>query len=104
MQGVKAVIAMSFERIHRSNLLGMGILPCQFEPSTDLKEMNINGTETYSFDLGDKLEVNKMVNVTATRQDGSTASFQVKLRLDTEPEIAYFMNGGILRYVLRKLI
>jgi len=101
LQGIKVVIAQSYERIHRSNLLGMGILPLQFETGQGATELDLTGHETYSFDLGgSSLSVGQNVGVTTS----TGKSFTAKCRLDTEPEVAYFMNGGILRYVLRKLI
>lgn len=100
LQGVKLVIAESFERIHRSNLLGMGILPTVFTDGANAESLGITGEETFSFDLGEAITVGQLITVTTT--NGKT--FQVKSRLDTEPEVAYFMNGGILRYVLRKLL
>ena len=101
LQGVKAVIAQSYERIHRSNLLGMGILPLQFAAGEGAESLGFTGDETFSFDFGgDSLAVAQDIQVTAST--GKT--FTVQCRLDTEPEVAYFMNGGILRYVLRKLL
>ena len=100
LQGVKLVIAESFERIHRSNLLGMGILPTVFTDGANAESLGLTGEETFSFDLGESITVGQMITVTTAC--GKT--FQVKSRLDTEPEVAYFMNGGILRYVLRKLL
>jgi len=100
LQGVKAVIAESYERIHRSNLLGMGILPVVFTEGTNAESLGLTGEETFNFELGDTITVGQMITVTTAC--GKT--FTVKSRLDTEPEVAYFMNGGILRYVLRKLL
>jgi len=101
LQGIKVVIAQSYERIHRSNLLGMGILPLQFKEGEGSETHDLNGHETYSFDFGtDVLSVAQ--DVTVTTSTGKT--FKALCRLDTDPEIAYFMNGGILRYVLRKLL
>lgn len=104
MQGVKAVIAQSFERIHRSNLLGMGILPTEFLKGQSPESLGLTGHESFTFDLSTALTVGQIIKVTAVSKDGSKKEFEVKSRLDTEPEIAYYMNGGILRYVLRKLI
>jgi len=100
LQGVRAVIAESYERIHRSNLLGMGILPLQFEAGQSAETLGFTGEETFSFDLGDAMTVGQTITVTAS----NGVTFQAKSRLDTDPEVAYFMNGGILRYVLRKLL
>jgi aconitate hydratase len=104
MQGVSAVIAQSFERIHRSNLLGMGILPCEFLEGQSAETLGLNGREKFTFHLGHELTVGQHIHVHAEAHDGTKKEFEVKSRLDTEPEIAYYMNGGILRYVLRKLI
>ena len=101
LQGIKAVIAQSYERIHRSNLLGMGILPLQFNDGEGAESIGLDGHESFSFDFGtDSISVGQ--SVTVTTSTGKT--FTTKCRLDTDPEIAYFMNGGILRYVLRKLL
>jgi len=101
LQGIKAVIAQSYERIHRSNLLGMGILPLQFNDGEGSESLGLDGHESFSFEFGtDSISVGQ--DVTVTTSTGKT--FTTKCRLDTDPEIAYFMNGGILRYVLRKLL
>jgi aconitate hydratase A / 2-methylisocitrate dehydratase len=100
--GVRAVIAESFERIHRSNLIGMGVLPLQFAAGESAASLGLTGEE--SFDLGD-LENGqaRTVGVTARRDDGSSIEFEATVRLDTPNEVAYFLNGGILQTVLRKL-
>ena len=100
LQGVSAVIAQSYERIHRSNLLGMGILPLQFTGGANAESLGLTGSETFSIAMGDAITVGQTMTVTAS----NGTSFEVKSRLDTDPEVAYFMNGGILRYVLRKLL
>ena len=100
LQGVRAVIAESYERIHRSNLLGMGILPLQFIDGANPESLGFTGVEKFTIDMGDAITVGQTMTVTTD----NGISFQVKSRLDTEPEVAYFMNGGILRYVLRKLL
>jgi len=101
LQGIKAVIAQSYERIHRSNLLGMGVLPLQFLDGESAETLGLTGHETFTFDFGgSSLSVGQEVSVKAS----SGKEFKTKCRLDTDPEVAYFMNGGILRYVLRKLI
>lgn len=97
---MKAVIAQSYERIHRSNLLGMGILPLQFKSGESAETYGLKGTETYSFDLGSDIKIGQDVEVSVS----NGTKFTVKIRLDTEPEISYYLNGGILPYVLRKLI
>ena len=100
--GVRAVIAESFERIHRSNLIGMGVLPLQFPEGESIDSLGLNGEE--SFDLGD-LENGeaKSVQVTASREGAEPVSFEAKIRIDTPNEVAYFRNGGILHRVLRDL-
>jgi len=100
--GVRAVIAESFERIHRSNLIGMGVLPLQFARGETADSLGLTGAEI--FDLGD-LEGGeaKKVTVTARRDDGSSVEFEALVRLDTPNEVTYFNNGGILQTVLRKL-
>lgn len=101
LQGIKAVIAQSYERIHRSNLLGMGILPLEFKAGQSADELGLTGHETFTFDFhGDHMKVGQ--DVTVMTSTGKT--FETKCRLDTDPEVAYFENGGILRYVLRKLV
>ncbi|KFI86319.1 aconitate hydratase [Bifidobacterium reuteri DSM 23975] len=107
MLGVKAVITESFERIHRSNLIGMGVLPLQFPEGESYKSLGLDGTETYDIDGVDKLNSGttpKTVHVTATRTDGSTTEFDAVVRIDTPGEADYYRNGGILQYVLRNLM
>jgi aconitate hydratase len=99
--GVKAVIAETFERIHRSNLIGMGVLPLQFKDGDSAESLGLNGTE--SFDVAGLAGAPKQVNVTATAEDGSTKQFVVDVRIDTPKEWDYYNNGGILHYVLRQL-
>ena len=99
LQGIKGVIAQSYERIHRSNLLGMGILPMEFKYGESADSLGLDGSEQFTFDYG-VLGVGSDVTVTTS----TGKSFVVKTRLDTDPEVAYYLNGGILRYVLRKLI
>jgi aconitate hydratase len=99
--GVKAVIAQSFERIHRSNLVGMGILPLEFLPNESADTLGLTGKETFDIKLrGGDLKVNEILTVTTNT--GKT--FKVKSRIDTEIEVEYFKNGGILHYVLRKMM
>jgi len=100
--GVKAVIAASFERIHRSNLIGMGVLPLQFTEGTTADSIGIQGDETFSIKL-DNLSPRINLNVEATRSDGTKFDFQALLRIDTPKELEYYRNGGILHYVLRQL-
>ncbi len=101
--GVRAVIAESFERIHRSNLVGMGVLPLQFPEGTDRKTLGFDGTET--FDIGGMADLKPRQDVTVhfTRADGTTGAFETRCRIDTQQELDYFYAGGILPYVLRKL-
>jgi aconitate hydratase len=100
--GVRAVIAESFERIHRSNLIGMGVLPLQFSAGESAESLGLSGEET--FDFGDLENGNaKSVTVEATKDDGTTTEFTASVRLDTPNEITYFQNGGILQTVLRNL-
>jgi len=100
LQGVKAIIAVSFERIHRSNLAGMGIIPLQFKAGEDAEKLGLTGKETFSIDLTSKpLQVGQTVTVHVS----TGKSFEARLRLDTPVELTYFKHGGILPYVLRKL-
>jgi aconitate hydratase len=105
--GVRAVIAESFERIHRSNLIGMGVIPLQFPEGSSAKSLGLDGTETY--DLSGITGLNdgdtpETVQVKATKADGSSVEFDAKVRIDTPGEADYYRNGGILQYVLRKMI
>jgi len=101
LQGVKAVIAQSYERIHRSNLVGMGILPMQFKAGESADTHGLDGTETFNISMnGGNFKTGQ--DVAVTTNTGKT--FNVICRLDTEPEVEYFKNGGILHYVLRKLM
>jgi aconitate hydratase len=103
--GVRAVIAESFERIHRSNLIGMGILPLQFAAGENAQTLGLDGTEEYSITgLAGELTPRQQLSVTATKADGSTVEFTVISRLDTPVEIDYYRNGGILQTVLKKLL
>jgi len=100
--GVQAVIAESYERIHRTNLVCMGILPLQFMDGESAASLGLTGTESYDISgLGDGSA--KEVTVTATAADGSSKTFPVKVRIDTPNEVEYYQHGGILHYVLRKL-
>lgn len=103
--GVKAVIAESFERIHRSNLIGMGVLPLEFLEGQNRKTFHINGSETFDIQgLEHGLKAQGQFKVIMTRANGEKVEFQVKSRLDTSNEVEYFKNGGILHYVLRNMI
>src|SRR5690606_6689834 len=99
--GVKAVIAKSYERIHRSNLVGMGVLPLQFLDGQDPEVLGLDGTETFDIELSEPVEPRQRVRVNATRADGTPMTFEVISRLDTPVELDYFRNGGILHTVLR---
>jgi aconitate hydratase len=102
--GIKAVIAKSFERIHRANLAGMGVLPLQFENGEDAKSLGLTGTETFEISGSAKeLSPKKKMTVTATAEDGKKTTFSVTCRLDTPNEVDYYKNGGILHFVLRQL-
>lgn len=101
--GVRAVIAESFERIHRSNLVGMGVLPLQFADGVDRKTLRLDGSETFTIHNVAGLRPRQDVDVTLTRADGSSETFVARCRIDTVNELEYFLNGGILQYVLRKL-
>jgi aconitate hydratase len=103
--GVKAVVAASFERIHRSNLVGMGVLPLQFADGTNAQTLGLDGSETYSVTgLSDAIQPGQMVTLEITRRDGKHESVPVKLRIDTPIEIDYYRHGGILPFVLRELM
>ncbi len=103
--GVKAVLAESFERIHRSNLIGMGVLPLQFHEGENKESLGLTGKEVYSIEgIAAGLKPNQDVQVTAKSDDGSTKTFSVLVRLDTPVEVEYYQNGGILQTVLRNMI
>ncbi|MEM3169052.1 MAG: aconitate hydratase, partial [Nitrososphaerota archaeon] len=103
--GVKAVIAESFERIHRSNLVGMGVLPLQFKPGDSWKSLGLDGTETFDvLGISEGLRPRKELTVRATKSDGSVVEFKVIARLDTPIEVEYYRHGGIMQYVLRRLL
>jgi aconitate hydratase len=102
--GVKAVLANSFERIHRSNLIGMGVLPLQFLPGDSAASLGLTGEEVYSVSgLEGVEEIPKCVTVTV-EHDGKKRQFDANVRIDTPAEAAYFRHGGILQYVLRHLL
>ncbi|MFE3170485.1 aconitate hydratase AcnA [Amycolatopsis sp. NPDC059090] len=104
--GVRAVITESFERIHRSNLIGMGVIPLQFPAGESASSLKLDGTETFDLEGITKLndgETPRTVHVTATKDDGSKVEFDAVVRIDTPGEADYYRNGGILQYVLRKM-
>jgi aconitate hydratase len=103
--GVKAVVAQNFERIHRSNLVGMGVLPLQFKEGTTAETLKLDGSELYDVvGLGPDLKPQRDLTLRIARKDGSTQDVAVKCRIDTPIEIDYFQHGGILPYVLRQLV
>ncbi len=102
--GVKAVIAESFERIHRSNLVGMGILPLQYKPSQTRESLNLTGHEIFTINIDDNLKPLQDVTVIAANPDtNQSTTFTVTCRIDTPIEIDYYRNGGILHTILRRI-
>ena len=97
------MIVESFERIHRSNLVGMGVLPLQFEEGTTRQTLGLTGDDTFTIRSVAALQPRQTVVVEVTRADGTQFTFNTLCRIDTANEVEYFMNGGILHYVLRKL-
>jgi aconitate hydratase len=105
LMGVEAVIATSYERIHRSNLVGMGVLPLEFADGATWSSLGLDGKETFDIpDLSDDLEPRSSVKVTAHKEDGTTIDFNTTVRIDTPVEMDYYRNGGILQTVLRNLL
>jgi len=102
--GIRAIIAGSFERIHRSNLIGTGILPLQFMKGESVESLYLKGDENYSISGLNEIKPNQEIRVTAIRPSGEAIEFNVISRLDSDIEIAYYRNGGILQYVLRNFI
>jgi aconitate hydratase len=100
--GVRAVVAESYERIHRSNLVGMGVLPLQFPAGDGVPSLGLDGHETY--DVAEVDEGARTTAVTARRDDGAEVRFDATVRIDTPQEWLYFRHGGILQYVLRQLL
>ncbi|KAL6724152.1 hypothetical protein Aduo_019066 [Ancylostoma duodenale] len=98
--GVKAVIAESFERIHRSNLIGMGVVPLQFKAGQNAEVLGLTGKEQYTITIPDDLKVGQLLEVTLS----TGKKFEVVCRFDTEVELTYYRHGGILQYMVRKLI
>ena len=101
--GVKAVIAENFERIHRSNLVGMGVIPFEFTGGDSRKSLGLTGTETVTIAGLEDVQPLQEVTANITFADGSTKDITLKCRIDTAPEIEYIENGGVLHYVLRNL-
>jgi aconitate hydratase len=103
--GVKVVIAQSFERIHRSNLVGMGVLPCQFKDGVSAQTLGLDGTETFDLvGLEADLHPRQDATLIIKRTNGETTEVPVTVRIDTPIEIEYYKHGGILPYVLRQLV
>ncbi|TVR50990.1 MAG: aconitate hydratase [Puniceicoccaceae bacterium] len=103
--GVRAVVATSFERIHRSNLVGLGVLPLQFPEGESAESLGLDGSETFSLpDLGDDLRPGHSLDLVITRADGSSSRITLKARIDTPIEVEYYRHGGILPFVLRELL
>ena len=103
--GVKAVIAESFERIHRSNLVGMGVLPLQFLPGESAQTLGLNGQEIFDITgMDDAMQAGQLMHVRATRPDRAQVQFQALSRIDTPVEVEYYRHGGILQFVLRKML
>jgi aconitate hydratase len=104
LQGVRAVIAESYERIHRSNLVGMGVLPLQFRNGENAASLGLNGHESYAIRGLAEVAPGSSVRVTAQRDDGSEVAFETLCRLDSETDADYYRSGGILPLVLRQLM
>jgi aconitate hydratase len=103
--GVKAAIAQSFERIHRSNLVGMGVLPCQFKDGMSAASLGLDGSETFDLrGVEAGIEPRQDVTLVIHRANGATEEIQITLRIDTPIEVDYYRHGGILPYVLRQLL
>jgi aconitate hydratase len=101
--GVRAVIAETYERIHRSNLVGMGVLPLQFVDGENRETLGLGGDEQFTIEGVPTVQPRQEMEVQVTRADGSTFSFRARCRIDTLNELEYFRSGGILHYVLRNL-
>ncbi|MDA8216680.1 MAG: hypothetical protein M0Z94_03590, partial [Dehalococcoidales bacterium] len=105
MLGVEAVIAESYERIHRANLVGMGVLPLQFKPGENLEGLGLTGRESFDVvGIADGLKPGQELTVKATKDDGRTREFQTIVRIDVPVEVDYYRNGGVLPTVLRRLL
>jgi len=102
--GIKAVIAESFERIHRSNLVGMGVLPLIFKDGQNAESLGLSGEETYTISGVAGMTPRKVLQVKAVKKDGTTVDFETISRLDTDVDVDYFVHGGILPFVIRKLM
>jgi aconitate hydratase len=105
LQGVKAVIVESYERIHRSNLVGMGVLPLQFRRGENARTLGLTGEEVFDITgIAGGVEPGQEVVVCARREDGSEVTFRAVARLDTPVEVAYYQNGGVLHTILRRMV
>ena len=105
MLGVVAVVAESYERIHRSNLIGMGILPLQFQDGDNIKSLELTGAEVISIlNISDDLEPQQEVTIQIVNESGSNRQIQALVRIDTPIEVEYYRHGGILDYVIRGLM
>jgi aconitate hydratase len=109
MLGVKSVLAQSFERIHRSNLVGMGVLPLEFVDGASAQSLGLTGHEVFDLQglsaaVASEFAGGKVLTMKATATDGSVKEFPVRVRIDTPQEIQYYVHGGILQYVLRSLL
>jgi aconitate hydratase len=109
LQGIRAVIAESYERIHRSNLVGMGILPLQFSSGESAQALGLTGREVFDLEglsdaIASRFAAGRNLIVKVRREDGSTTQFGVTIRIDTPQEVLYYQHGGILQYVLRQLL
>jgi aconitate hydratase len=102
--GIKAVVAKSFERIHRSNLVGMGVLPLQFEGADSWESLGLKGDEVVDVVIGGELKPQSSATLVITKPDGGRREVTVKLRIDTAIEVDYYKHGGILPFVLRQLL
>jgi aconitate hydratase len=102
---VRAVVAVSFERIHRSNLVGMGVLPCQFQEGTTAQTLKLDGSETFDIlGLGEDLRARQQLTLAIHRADGSEQKVPIIARTDTTIEVEYYRHGGILPFLLRQLL
>jgi aconitate hydratase len=101
--GIRVVIAVSYERIHRSNLVGMGVLPLEFKKGETRDALGLDGSEVFDVDLPENIKPLQDVAVTATKSDGTKKTFTTTCRIDTPVEVDYYRHGGILHYVLRQL-
>jgi aconitate hydratase len=102
---VEAVIAESYERIHRNNLVGMGVLPLQFKPGEGVEELGLTGREVFDITgISGGLAPGQMVDVVARREDGAEVAFEAIVRLDTPVDVEYYRNGGVLHTVLREMV